>query len=108
MITQRTEQIFIKKGNPLWIVVDQNCLHSKNLYNYANYIIRQEFINNGKWIHFAELDKMLQDSDPYKDLKSQPSQQTLKVLDKAWKSFFRFHQRLEEKFMQISWPSKDS
>jgi putative transposase len=31
---------------------------------------------------------MLQDSEPYKELKSQPAQQTLKVLDKTWKSYF--------------------
>lgn len=88
MITQRVEQHVIKRSSVLWKIVDENCFFSKNLYNYANYVIRQEFINNGRWIHFAELDKMLQQSDPYKELMSQPSQQTLKVLDKAWKSFF--------------------
>jgi len=31
---------------------------------------------------------MLQTSDPYSQLKSQPSQQTLRALDRTWKSFF--------------------
>ena len=62
--------------------------YSKNLYNYANYFIRQEFINNSKWIRYKELDKMLQLSEPYKQLMSQPSQCTLQVLDRNWKSFF--------------------
>jgi len=84
----RVEQVVIKRSHPLWKVVDENCFYSKNLYNYANYAIRQEFITNGKWIRFNELDKLLQASDPYIQLKSQPSQQTLKVLDKTWKSFF--------------------
>lgn len=88
MVVQRAEQHIIKRFNQLWTTIDQNCFFSKNLYNYANYIIRQEFITNGRWIRYSELDKTLQPSDPYKELMSQPAQQTLKVLDKAWKSFF--------------------
>lgn len=84
----RVEQILIKRNNSLWRTIDENCFYSKNLYNYANYAIRQEFINNGRWIRYNELDHMLHGSEPYIQLKSQPSQQTLKVLDKTWKSFF--------------------
>lgn len=72
----------------MWQVIDDNCFYSKNLYNYANFIIRQEFITNSKWIRYRELDKMLQSSEPYKQLMSQPSQCTLQVLDRNWKSFF--------------------
>lgn len=56
--------------------MDENCLYSKNLYNCANYIIRQEFISNGKYIQYSDMDKMLQSSEPYK------------VLDRNWRSFF--------------------
>ena len=88
MKVNRTEQQVITKQHPMWKVIDENCFYSKNLYNYANYIIRQEFINNHKWIQYHELDKMLQQSSDYKQLKSQPSQCTLQVLDRNWKSFF--------------------
>lgn len=88
MIVQRVEQHVIRRDNSLWKVVDENCFFSKNLYNYANYAIRQEFINNRRWIRYAELDKMLHHSEPYKELMSQPAQQTLAALDKVWKSFF--------------------
>jgi len=70
------------------------CFKSKNLYNYGNYIIRQEFINSskenghGNWIKYNALDKLCQQSDPYKDYGAAPSQQTLKSLDRNWKSFF--------------------
>ena len=84
----RVEQIPIRVSSPIWKTVDENCLYSKNLYNYANYIIRQEFINNGKWIRYNKLDNSLHASDPYLQLKSQPAQQTLKSLDYVWKSFF--------------------
>ncbi len=70
-------------------MVDQNCFYSKNLFNFANYTIRQEFINNGKWIRYNELDKLLHNSEPYVELMSQPAQCTLSMLDKMWKSFFK-------------------
>jgi putative transposase len=86
--SKRTEQHIIKKSHPLWQLIDDNCFYSKNLYNYANYFIRQEFFNTGQWLRFYNLDKQLHQSEPYKQLMSQPSQCTLAVLDRAWKSFF--------------------
>ena len=88
MIVQRVEQHVLKRNHPIWKTVDENCFYSKNLYNLAMYTIRQEFINNGNWIRYNQLDKMLQQANAYKELMSQPSQQTLKSLDKVWKSFF--------------------
>jgi len=84
----RTEQHIIKRSYFAWKLIDDLCFKSKNLYNYANYIIRQEFIKNGKWIRDNELDKMLQSHETYKELGSQASQKTLQLLDKNWKSFF--------------------
>jgi len=69
--------------------IDDICFRSKNLYNKANYLIRQEFINNGKWIRYNELDKIAQKWPEYKKLPAQTSQQILKLLDINWKSFFR-------------------
>ena len=88
MLAKRVEQHLIKKNNPLWKTIDNLCFKSKNVYNCANYIIRQEFINNGKWIRCNELDKLMQKQDCYYELGSQCSQQTLKILDENWKSFF--------------------
>jgi len=72
----------------MWKIIDQNCFYSKNLYNLANYTIRQEFINNDRWIKYYELDKLLQQTDAYRELMSQPSQCTLQAIDRNWKSFF--------------------
>ena len=88
MKVNRVEQHIIKQSNPIWKLVDSYSFKSKNLYNYANYIIRQEFINNGNWIKYNELFRLCKDSNPYKDLGSNVGQQTLKLLDKNWKSFF--------------------
>lgn len=54
------EQHQINKNHPLYKVIDEFCFRSKNLYNAANYIIRQEFINNNKYIKYYDMDKMLQ------------------------------------------------
>ncbi len=80
----RTEQIQIEGTDEL----SNLCHLSKNLWNEANYVIRQEFFLNGKWIRYAELDKILKSSDNYKQLNAQSAQQTLKVLDKTWTATF--------------------
>jgi putative transposase len=89
MKVTRVEQHIIKKNNPLWQLIDNMCFKSKNLYNYGNYIIRQEFINNGNWIHYNSLFDLCKESEPYKDLGSNVGQATLRLLDKNWKSFFK-------------------
>lgn len=89
----RVEKHIIKPNNKYYSLLDEFCYKSKNLYNCANYIIRQEFINNGKWIRYNSLDKILKQEGNNFDYKNMPisssSQQCLKLLDKNWKSFFR-------------------
>ncbi|KOR95426.1 transposase [Geobacillus stearothermophilus ATCC 12980] len=88
MFAIRVEQHQIKQTHSLWKMCDDLCFKSKNLYNYANYIVRQEFINNNEWIRYNSLDKMLKHEQVYKELPAQTSQQILRLLDKNWKSFF--------------------
>ncbi len=65
---------------------------SKNLYNHANYLARNEFIKNGKWLRYGDMDKILKADLEYDDYKQMPTaqsaQQTLRLLEKDWKSFF--------------------
>ena len=89
MKVARVEQHIINKNKSIWKIIDDLCFKSKNVYNYANYIIRQEFINNNRWIHYNELANIIKDSQTYKDLGSNVGQQTLRILDKNWKSFFK-------------------
>jgi putative transposase len=84
----RVEQHVIRRHDALWKTVDMNCYLSKNLYNYANYEIRKRFIEDNYWLRYAEMAGTMKNSDPYKELMSQPSQQTLTLLDGVWKSFF--------------------
>ena len=69
--------------------MDLLCHISKKLYNQANYYIRQEFFNLESWLRYSNLNYILKPFDNYRLLKSQTSQQILRVLDKNWKSYFK-------------------
>ena len=99
MKTNRVEQHRIKKNHKFFHIIDDLCWKSKNMYNYGNYIVRQEFIEtskekeqglreNANWIQYNKLFDMVKDSEPYRELGSNVGQATLRKLDKSWKSFF--------------------
>lgn len=89
MKVQRIEQKVIRQNHPKFKIIDKMCYHSKNLYNEANYVIRQEFINNGIYINYYDINYEFKTHDNYKSCFSQPANCTLRALDKAWKSYFR-------------------
>ena len=81
----RIESTYIKPDPDLshW------CHMAKNLYNEANYIVRQEFIHNGVWIRYYDVWSELKDtSKNYGELPTNTAQQILRLVDKAWKGFF--------------------
>ena len=65
------------------------CKHTKDLYNYANYLIRQEFLQNKQYIQYKEINFDLKSNELYKLCMSQPANCVLRRLDKNWKSFFK-------------------
>ena len=93
MPVKRVEKHIIKSNNPFYNMLMDFCYRSKNIYNHANYLIRQEFISNGKWIRYIELDKILKADKEYNDYAEMPTaqsaQQILRLIDKNWKSFFK-------------------
>lgn len=99
MKTNRVEQHRIKKSHKFFHIIDDLCWKSKNMYNYCNFIIRQEFVKTSKekeeglreeanWIRYNTLFHMIKDSESYKELGSNVGQATLRKLDKNWVSFF--------------------
>ena len=84
----RVEQQIIRKSHPAWKIIDKMCFNAKNLYNYALYIIRQEYIQNKKYISYRNINYSLKSHQQYKDCMSQPANCILRLLDKNWKSFF--------------------
>lgn len=93
-IQTRVEKHIIKSSNAFFSMLIDFCHKSKNLYNHANYLVRQAFTSqdNSKWIRYAELDKLLKADEEYPDYKEMPTaqsaQQILRVLDSNWKAFF--------------------
>jgi len=95
------EKHIVNKNSPLYGECDSICFKSKNLYNYANYVIRQEFIKtskekqegireNANYLNYYDINKLLvleKQFDMYQ-LPIKVSNQTLMVLDKNWKAFF--------------------
>ena len=51
--------------------------------------MRQEYFYLGNWVRYYDLWYILKEKEPYKKLPSQTAQQTLKLVDKNWKSFFQ-------------------
>ncbi len=89
MKVQRAETIIIKKSHPKFKIIDEMCFYSKNLYNEANYVLRQEFIENGNYISYYDMNKEFKTHENYKLCFSQPANCTLRLLDKNWKSYFK-------------------
>lgn len=85
----RVEQQFIHKSHPLYEIVDRHCFYSKNVYNQANYIIRQAFTKENEIIKANDIQKLMQGMDCYKECGSQAAQKTIQMVDKVWKSFFK-------------------
>ena len=93
MSEKRVEKHIIKSNSPFFDMLMDFCHKSKNLYNHANFIIRQEFVSNNKWIRYNDLDKILRADTEYNDYVEMPTaqsaQQILRLIDRNWKSFFK-------------------
>lgn len=70
------------------IELDELTFKCKNLYNKANYIIRNEFIENGKYLSKFDMFTICKDIDEYKALPVRVSRGVLRTLDGNWLSFF--------------------
>lgn len=89
----RVEKHVIRKTDPYFKKLEEFCMLSKNLYNHANYLVRQSFIKEGIWLRYAEMDRVLKADTEYPDYRAMPTaqcaQQILRLLEKNWKSFFK-------------------
>ena len=105
------ERHTIKQNHENYKEIDEICFKAKNLYNRANYLVRQHFIkiNNekqglitnyindelcknieGSYVNFNKIDRIMIDTNDkdYRDLPAKVSKQIIIKLDKNWKSFF--------------------
>jgi len=85
---QLTERHIIKSTEHRFAQIDELAFKSKNLYNAANYVIRQNFIYGWGYVNYNEMNRLMKFHEAYKALPAKVSQQILMILDKNWKSFF--------------------
>ncbi|MEQ9484942.1 RNA-guided endonuclease InsQ/TnpB family protein [Coleofasciculus sp. F4-SAH-05] len=78
----------IKKGHRFWRSIDRLSWQSKNLYNSANYLIRQNWIYGQGYLTYNQMASLMKDTEQYKALPAKVSQQVLRGLERNWKSFF--------------------
>jgi len=80
-----SEAIYVNPSNQL----SKLCHLTKNLYNLANWYVRQDFFKLNNFLNYYDLDYILKDKEAYRKLPSQTSQQILKLVNRNWKSYFR-------------------
>ena len=89
------EQHIIKSNNVLYKDLDNLCFLSKNLYNQALYRIRQQFFEDKTFKNYSEVNKELHDENQvdYRALPANSSQETLKLVNQNYSSFFKSLQK---------------
>jgi len=85
---QLAQRHIIKSTEHRFTQIDELAFKSKNLYNAANYVIRQSFVYGWGYINYNEMNRLMKSHQAYKVLPAKVSQQILMILDKNWKSFF--------------------
>jgi putative transposase orfB len=78
---RRVERHIVTKTDKNYEAIKEVCHKSKNLYNYANYILRKSFFETRKLPEEYELTKLLANSnqDDYRALPAQTAQQNNKT-----------------------------
>ena len=64
------------------------CRLSKNLFNEAMYSVRQYYFSERKYLRYENNYHVCKVSENYQALGTEIAQQTLKVVDRCFKSFF--------------------
>ena len=85
------ERHIIKENNPLNKELDEICFKSKNLYNRALYLVRQYYFKTKTYLDYYKINRLLidnKDVDYYAVHSNRVANQTLKLLDRNFKSFF--------------------
>ena len=85
---QLVERHLIRRDDPHFAVIDSAAFAAKNLYNQANYQIRQSFIHESKYLPYAAIFHRLKHHECYRALPRKVSNAILIQLHKNWLSFF--------------------
>ena len=90
-----------------YAMLREMCRYSNNLYNVALYNIRQYYFQEKKFLRYEENYHVCKTNENYGLLQAGVSQQTLKVVDRSFKSFFNLIKKAksgEYRFQDIKMP----
>lgn len=90
------EKHLIRKSDPRFAAIDRAAFASKNLYNQANYQIRQVYLHEGMYLLYAKIFHRLKTHEAYWALPRKVSNSILIQLHKNWTSFFEAMQAYRE------------
>ena len=82
------ERHIIKSSHKYYKEIDNLCFLAKNLFNAANYTVRQSFIKENKYLNYAANYHLVKSSIDYKALPAKVSCQIIKLVDRNWASYF--------------------
>jgi putative transposase len=85
---KRVEQHVIEKAHPQFRAIDELALASKNLWNLANYQVRQSFIFEHTYLDNTAIFHRIKHKTASKALPAKVANQVLLQLHEAWKAFF--------------------
>ncbi len=85
---QLVEQHIIKRADPRFAPIDTAAFAAKNLYNAANYLVRQAFIFEHRYLGYTDVFHLIKQTDAYTALPRKVSNDILRQLDKNWRAFF--------------------
>ncbi|NES20519.1 MAG: transposase, partial [Symploca sp. SIO3E6] len=81
------EKHVVRKCSRAGKEIDELAFKSKNLYNRANYEIRQHFFKTNQILHYNSMASRLKTEESYCALPRKVSQQVLRCLDRNWKGW---------------------
>ncbi|MBZ0285439.1 MAG: transposase [Anaerolineae bacterium] len=87
---QLVERHLINQNDPRWQVIDEAAWFSKNIYNAANYLVRQAYIAGQGYLNYNAIEKRFKQRDllPDQQLPLKVVQQVLKQVDHDWQAYF--------------------
>jgi putative transposase len=75
---QLVEQHVISAADPRFAPIDAAAFKAKNLYNAANYLVRQAFIFEGRYLGYAAIFHLIKRTDAYTALPRKVSNDILR------------------------------
>ena len=85
---QLVEQHVIRNTDPRFPAIDRAAFASKNLYNAANYLVRQMYIHQGVYLKLGTIYHQIKSHEAYVGLPRKVSNDVLRQLDRDWRAFF--------------------